>query len=312
MPEAVAGARLIGLAGDGPPATGLAGDGAQAARWAGDRAPSIRDAVRWGAQLLCEAGCDSPRLDAEVLLSFALGVGRERLVLDAATGLAAPARRRFEGFWARRLAREPVAYIIGRKEFRHITLRVDRRVLIPRPETELLVEVGLALAPLAKVVDVGTGSGAVALALRDERPDLSVTGADIDPHALALARDNALRLGLADVCFVQADLLAGVPRTFDAVLANLPYIADGSALAPEIELYEPASALFAGRDGLDLVRRLVAMLADTPVVALEVGAGQAPAVRELLHRAGYPAVECIRDLAGHERAVVGRRAAGDR
>jgi release factor glutamine methyltransferase len=267
----------------------------------------VVDAVRRAVAVLAQAGCESPRLDAELLLAAALGVGRERLLIDASTPLLDPARAVFDAYVARRLAREPVAYILARKEFRRITLAVDRRALIPRPETELLVEVGSRVAPGARVVDVGTGSGAVALALADERPDLSLTATDIDADALALARSNASRLGLPEVRFEQADLLVGVQGPFDAVLANLPYVPDGFPLAPEIASYEPPSALFAGADGLDLVRRLVAMLGAVPTVALEVGAGQAPAVRELLAGAGYGAVESVLDLAGHERVVVGRR-----
>ncbi|MGA2928328.1 MAG: peptide chain release factor N(5)-glutamine methyltransferase [Solirubrobacteraceae bacterium] len=267
----------------------------------------VVDAVRRAVAVLAQAGCESPRLDAELLLAAALGVGRERLLIDASTPLLDPARAVFDAYVARRLAREPVAYILARKEFRRITLAVDRRALIPRPETELLVEVGSSVAPGARVVDVGTGSGAVALALADERPDLSLTATDIDADALALAGSNASRLGLPEVRFEQADLLVGVQGPFDAVLANLPYVPDGFPLAPEIASYEPPSALFAGADGLDLVRRLVAMLGAVPTVALEVGAGQAPAVRELLAGAGYGAVESVLDLAGHERVVVGRR-----
>jgi release factor glutamine methyltransferase len=212
---------------------------------------------------------------------------------------------RFSELVARRAAREPVAYITGVKEFRRISLAVDPRVLIPRPETELLVEVALGLPPGARVVDVGTGSGAVALALADERPDLVVSGVDLSEEALMVARDNAARLGL-EVSFERGDLLEG-RRGFDAVLANLPYVAADSPLPPEILEYEPAEALFAGPDGLALLRRLVGMLDGVPLVALEVGFDQASAVAELLRDAGFDRVERRRDLAGHERVVVGRR-----
>jgi release factor glutamine methyltransferase len=204
---------------------------------------------------------------------------------------------------ARREAREPVAYILGRKAFRRIAVSVDRRVLIPRPETELLVEVALSLGRGSRVADVGTGSGAVALALKEERPDLCVVGIDVSADALAVARLNAAQLGL-DVEFVQADLLDGVPGPFDAVLANLPYVAEGSGLPPEIES-EPSLALFGGPDGMDPVRRLLPMLEGVPLVALEVGLGEA--VASLVADAGFPSVEILRDLAGHERVVVGRR-----
>jgi release factor glutamine methyltransferase len=267
-------------------------------------AASVREAVASGAAMLKRAGCDSPRLDAELLLAAMLGVGRERLVLDGASALAPEATERYGALLARRAEREPVAYILGYKGFRRIELAIDRRVLIPRPETELLVEVGLALARGASVADVGTGSGAVALALKDERPDLDVVGIDLDPDALSVARDNAARLGLA-VEFVHADLLDR--GAYDAVLANLPYVATGAPLAPEIVRYEPARALFAGADGLDEIRRLVVRAGGVPLLALEVGFDQADAVASLLGQAGFVAVERLRDLAGHERVVVGQR-----
>ncbi len=266
---------------------------------------SLRDAVRAATSTLAAAGVDSPRLDAELLLADALGIDRARLVLDAGAPLTADGAARFEALVARRSAREPVAYILGRKPFRSIELAVDPRVLIPRPETELLVEVALSLAPGSRVADVGTGSGAVALALAAERPDLELVGIDVSAEAVAVARSNGARLGL-DVEWVVGDLL-GSGRRYDAVLANLPYVVDGAALAPEIELYEPAGALFAGDDGLDLIRRLVGQLGGVSFVALEIGFDQAAAVTALLRAAGFEPVLTERDLAGHERVAVGRR-----
>ncbi len=265
---------------------------------------SISQALSDATAALAAAGCDTPRLDAELLLAFVLGVGRERLVVDARAELDADVLGRFAAVVARREAREPVAYILGRKAFRRIAVAVDRRVLIPRPETELLVEVALSLGRGARVADVGTGSGAVALALKQERPDLSVVGVDISADALAVARFNAAELGL-DVEFIRGDLLDGVPGPFGAVLANLPYVAKGSGLPPEIELYEPPLALFGGPDGMDPVRRLLPMVAGVPLVALEVGLGEA--VASLVSAAGFRSVQILQDLAGHERVVVGRR-----
>jgi release factor glutamine methyltransferase len=266
--------------------------------------PELGVAVRDATSVLAAAGCDSPRLDAELLLASVLGVDRSRLVVDARERLSDETVERFDALVARRSAYEPVAYILGRKEFRRITLNVDRRVLIPRPETELLVEIGLTLPEGASVVDVGTGSGAVALALKDERPDLDVWATDVDADALAVARSNADRLGI-EVEFVQADLLEGVSRRFDAVLANLPYVPAESDLPPDIGEYEPGVALFGGPDGLDPVRRLLPMVAEVPLVALEVGLPEAAA--SLLYDAGFRSVERLRDLAGHERVVLGRR-----
>ena len=265
---------------------------------------SVARALSDATSALAAAGCDTPRLDAELLLSFVLGAGRERLVIDAFLELDACSLERFAALVARREAREPVAYILGRKAFRRIALSVDPRTLIPRPETELLVEVALSVGPGGRVVDVGTGSGAVALALKHERPELSVVGVDVSAGALEVARANARRLDL-DVEFVLADLLDGVPGPFDAVLANLPYVADGSGLPPEIELYEPALALYGGPDGMDVTRRLLTMVDGVPLVALEVGLGEA--VASLVAQAGFSSVEILRDLAGHERVVVGRR-----
>jgi release factor glutamine methyltransferase len=274
------------------PEVGVAGDS------------SVAGVLSGATAALAEAGSDTPRLDAELLLAYVLGVDRARLVVDAQAEVPAEDLARFSGLLARREAREPVAYILGRKEFRRITLAVDRRVLIPRPETELLVEVGLSLPRGASVVDVGTGSGSVALALKDERPDLDVWATDVSPDALAVARENGSHLGL-DVKFAQADLLSGLSQRFDAVLGNLPYVAEGSALPPEIEGYEPDLALFGGGDGLDPVRRLLPMVAEVPLIALEVGLAEA--AQSLLEEAGFRSVERLRDLAGHERVVVGRR-----
>src|SRR5580658_3436315 len=166
-----------------------------------------RDALDGAITAIAAAGCETPRLDAEVLLAHVLGVGRERLLSDRTLLVQGPAVRAFQDAVRRRaVEREPVAYILGRRHFRRIELAVDRRALIPRPETELLVEVGLGLAAGARVLDLGTGSGAIALALKDERPDLRVYGSDISEAALELAELNARRLNL-DVQWLHCDLL---------------------------------------------------------------------------------------------------------
>ncbi len=277
-----------------------------------DSSTSAGDALDGAVTAIAAAGCETPQLDAEVLLADVLGVGRERLLIDSELVVRGPAVRAFQNAVRRRaVLREPVAYIVGHRGFRRLELLVDARALIPRPETELLVEVGLRLARGARVLDLGTGSGAVALALKDERPDLQVAGSDISEDALALARENGRRLGL-EVRWLHADLLAELGEEFDAVLSNPPYVADSqrAALAPEILRHEPAGALFAGPDGLASIRPLLASLSErrgVRLAALEVGAGQAEAVAELMGVAGFSSLRRERDLAGIERVVVGVR-----
>jgi release factor glutamine methyltransferase len=269
---------------------------------------SVRDALDSAVIALTAAGCESPRLDAELLLAAAMGVARAAIVADPSRALEPDAARRFQEYAARRREREPVAYILGTKGFRSIELAVDPRVLIPRPETEHVVEALLDLPRGARVCDVGTGSGAIALALKSERPDLDMVATDASADALDVARANAERLGL-DVEFREGDLLAGIGGELDAVACNPPYVEDGAELAPDIVLHEPALALRAGPNGLDVIRRLLPGVGATTAhtVALEMGMGQAAAVAELMREAGFPEVEVVEDLAGIERVLVGRR-----
>jgi release factor glutamine methyltransferase len=261
------------------------------------RSVTVAEALDSATIPLRAAGIETARLDAELLLAHVLGTDRTRLHLEPERGLAAGEGRAYFQLVRRRREREPVAYLVGRRHFRRLELAVDERVLVPRPETELLVEAALEHLPrAARVVDVGTGSGAVALALADERPDLRITASDVSAAALQVARANARRLGL-DVDFAEADLVP--PGEWDAVVCNPPYVRDGDAVDPEV-LHEPAGAVRGGPDGLDVVRRLVAAVA-APLLAFEIGEGQAGAVRALL--AGRR-LEVRRDLAGIERVVV--------
>ena len=255
------------------------------------------------------AGVESPRLDAELLLAEAAELDRAAIAADPDIPLDGAASRVFGQMVRRRLQREPVAYILGRKGFRRIELTVDGRVLIPRPETELLVEVAVALRP-SRVLEVGTGSGAVALAVAEELPGSGVVATDTSAAALEVAAAYAAMLGLAGrVLFEDGALPAG--ERFDLVLANLPYVSEGdwNGLAPEITKFEPREALVAGPTGLESIAALLAAVARErrpDAIALEVGAGQAPEVGGLVRDAGFAEVETRRDLAGIERVVVGR------
>lgn len=262
----------------------------------------VREALDSALVALRAANVGSPRLDAEVLLAHALGVDRTQLFLEPDAPVDGPAVHAFRDAIRRRtVLREPVAYITGTKGFRRLDLHVDHRVLIPRPETEHLVEAALTLPHGARVVDVGTGSGAVALALKDERPDLDVHATDISEDALRVAYANAQRLGLP-ISFHHGDLLARIPSV-DAVVSNPPYVESGARLAPEIAAHEPPGALFAGADGLDVVRRLIpaAVAAGAGWIAIEVGQGQPPAVRALAPDGWSTDVQA--DLAGIDRVV---------
>jgi release factor glutamine methyltransferase len=276
-------------------------------------ASGSREALDGAIDALRAAGVEEPRLDAEVLLAEA--TGRDRAALVAGAAVAPDAARRFGEMVRRRLRREPVAYIVGRKGFRRLELAVDSQVLIPRPETELLVELALERRP-ATVLDVGTGSGAIALAVADELPECEVTATDTSPSALGVARANAERLGLGErVRFLPGTLPD--EEDFELILANLPYVAeaDWSGLQPEVTRWEPRQALLAGADGLDAIRGVIGECGcrfsrsagvGTTALALEIGAGQADAVVALMEEAGFLAIERRRDLAGIERVVVGQ------
>jgi release factor glutamine methyltransferase len=265
------------------------------------RGTPAREALDSALVALRAAGVETPRLDGELLLAHALGVDRAALVTRDLELSGAAARWFRDAIRRRTVEREPVAYLVGTKAFRRLELAVDPRVLVPRPETEVLVEAALEGLPQgARVVDVGTGSGAVALALKDERPDLDVTATDLSEDALTVARANAERLGL-DVVFTRADLVP--PGDWDGVVSNPPYVAEGTPLPPEVRT-EPRLALYGGSDGLAVLRRLVAR--PLPFLAVEVGEGQAPAVAALAREAGFAETELRRDLAGIERVVVAR------
>jgi release factor glutamine methyltransferase len=274
----------------------------------GAGAGAVREALAAASDALAAAGVEDARLDAELLLAEATGWDRVRLAAEPQARVDAGAARGFGEMVRRRVRREPVAYILGRKGFRGLDLAVDARALIPRPETELLVEIALELEP-GMVLDVGTGSGAVALAVADELPDCEVTGTDTSTAALGLARENAERLGIdGRVRFERGTVPEG--RRFDLVLANLPYVGEDvwARLAPEITRYEPREALVGGADGVEAIASTVpatiAALEPGASLALEVGAGQAGPVAELLLDLGFGRVEGRQDLAGIPRVVL--------
>lgn len=257
----------------------------------------VREALAEAERRLAAAGVATPRVDAELLVAHLVGTTR--------SGVYARLDEEVEGLeplLLRREAREPLAYVLGEWGFRRLVLRTDARALVPRPETETLVERALALVrdvEAPRVLDVGVGSGAVALALKDERPDARVTGVDVSPDALALARENAERLGL-EVELREAGLEA-TAEGWDLVVANPPYVETLDGLQPELR-YEPAVALV-GR-GFHV---RIAEAAATRFLALEVGDGEAGSVARTLEALGYRAVRITCDLTGTERVVEGTR-----
>ena len=262
------------------------------------------------------ASSDSPRLDAELLLAHVLGVDRARLAALGERPLDDTAAGAFAALLARRAGGEPVAYLLGRRDFWTLTLEVGPDVLVPRPETELVVEIALAALagrPAPAVLDLGTGSGAIGLAIARERPDAAVDLVDASTAALAVAERNRARLGLGNARVLAGDWFGAVPgRRYDLVAANPPYLAaDDPHLAAAELAHEPRLALVAGPDGLEALAAIAAAAPSRLVpggrLVLEHGATQGAAVRALLEAAGLGEVATRRDLAGHERATAGRR-----
>lgn len=270
----------------------------------------VRQALERTAERLDTAGCETPRVDAELLVAHVLGTTRSGVVADGDRPLTEAEAASLAALVERRSVREPLAYVLGEWGFRRLTLEVDRRVLVPRPETEIVVErclarIGGLMAP--RVLDVGTGSGAIALAIADEHPDARVTGIDISADALAVARANALRTGLA-VQFLQGDLFAGLPEgPWSLVVSNPPYVRadDADGLQPEVRDWEPAVALVAEGATEAVARGAGAVLEPGGALVLEVADGDAARVAALLRKLGYEDVNVTHDLTGRERVVDG-------
>jgi release factor glutamine methyltransferase len=264
---------------------------------------NAREALARAERRLAAAGVDSPRVDAELLLAHVLGTTRSGVYAD----LDLEVDGSLEALLARREQREPLAYVLGEWGFRRLTLKTDARALVPRPETEIVVDRSLALlvgTPTPRVLDIGVGSGAIALALKDERPDAEVVGVDISQDALSLARENALELGLA--VDLREGGLESAAAGWDLVVSNPPYVDTLAGLQPELQ-HEPAGALVG--QGF---HELIASAARTRFLVLEVGDGQAEEVAAALSRAGYRAVTITPDLAGLARVVEGSRVEGAR
>jgi release factor glutamine methyltransferase len=283
---------------------------------------SLAEARREIAARFRAHGLETPELDARLLIGHALGLDHAGLVSNATRALAAPEADRIAALVARRLRHEPVSRILGEKEFWSLTFKLSPATLVPRPETEILVEAALAAidqtssrrAPL-RIADLGTGSGAILLALLSELPNATGIGCDIAPDALATARDNAIALRLEERCdFVLSDFTAALKGPFDLVVSNPPYIAtlELEMLSPDVRDHDPRAALDGGADGLACYRRIAtgaaAVLAAEGLVAVEIGAGQADAVTGLFEAAGFRSFLPPRpDFAGIPRALVFQR-----
>jgi release factor glutamine methyltransferase len=282
---------------------------------------SIRGALLWGGEVLRQAGLENSRLDAEVLLRHVLRLEKEQLYMNGDAPISAGQEGKFRELVLRRSRREPVAYIIGHKEFWSLDFFVSSAVLIPRPETELLVEVALQYvrrrlpsgSPV-KVLDVGTGSGVISVCLAKEHAATQIVAVDFSPVALNMASVNAKRNGVADrIRFLLGDLFAPVEplrETFELIVSNPPYIRRGELpmLAPEIHRWEPAIALDGGMDGLNTYRRIIEeghkYLTTGGSMVLEIGADMAPQVVDLFSRSScYGPASVYQDYAGKDRVI---------
>ena len=264
-----------------------------------------------------QAGIDSADADARLLIAHALGIDRAELMANGERALTADETKAIDALGERRCKREPVARIFGAKEFWSLSLKIGPAVLVPRPETETVIEAALEAvvrdaSPTEKlrVLDIGTGSGALLLALLSELPNATGIGTDISAAALEVARANAERNGLGSRCtFIACDIAAGVQGPFDLIVSNPPYVARGdiASLAPEVRDYDPALALDGGADGLDGYRAIAAqarrLLAPGGNLIVELGMGQEPAVRALFTNAGLTVAAARDDLAGIPRAL---------
>lgn len=276
---------------------------------------TVRSLLSWAREWLAKKGVESSRLDAELLLAHALSCSRTRLYIDFDKPLSAEELARVKPLFQRRANREPVAYILGVREFYGRPFRVGPGVFIPRPETELLVQLALEAIPAdARVLDLCAGSGAVGVSIAAELPEAHADLVEVSPAAAAAARENGAALARGRVRVFEGDLFAALPERarYQAVVANPPYVSqqDRARLAPEIVSHEPSLALFAGEDGLAVIRRIVseagAWLTPGGLLAVEIDPPLASEVCDLFGQAGFAQVRVVKDLAGLDRHVAGR------
>ena len=276
---------------------------------------TVLEIIKRTTEFFEKRGVESSRLDAELLIGHALGLKRMQLYIQFERPLTEPELEKIRPLVKRRGAREPLQYILGETDFSGVKLKVDPRALIPRPETERLIEVAAAAlkVPPARILDLGTGSGAIALALAKLYPGAKVTAVDRSDAALALARENAVACGLADrVAFVQGDWFAGLPpsETFHLIIANPPYLSDEEMreAQPEVRDHEPAMALSAGPDGAAALERIVAgapqFLETEGLLACETGIAHHARLQEMAAKAGFARTESLRDLTGRDRYLL--------
>lgn len=281
---------------------------------------TIGSLVKWATDDFRTRGIENPRLDAELIVAHVLGIDRTKVIIESLRPLEGAELAKLRELVKRRRSHEPIAYLRGTREFYGLPFKVDSRVLIPRPDTEALVETALARSRAVslsmRLLDLCTGSGCVAIAIAKQRPTAKITATDISADALSVARENAYRLGAYNVAFAQGDLFAAAPKQrFDVITANPPYIASAEipGLMADVRDFEPRLALDGGADGLDFVRRILDGAPDylekEGVLAIEIGAGEAAATASLFEDRGWQSVEIARDYAKIERVVSGIRPA---